>query len=154
MEQQFVVGPLRTQEALPQGSLTQKDCLRIRQIFSLPDQACSSFSGLQVFYQGLVVFGAAPRGCSPSKGQAGQATEAPVVVGFWQLLRPALTDGRQPQVWCVRNGWSECTGKQNFLIASRPVSSLWCGENFMGAHPFFSPLPNTGAGPALLPGSL
>ena len=42
-----LAGPMKTQEALPQGSLTQKDCPRIRQIFSRPGQACSSFSGLQ-----------------------------------------------------------------------------------------------------------
>ena len=38
---------LRTQEAPPQGSLTQKDHPRIRLIFSRPSQAYCSFSGLQ-----------------------------------------------------------------------------------------------------------
>ena len=71
---------------------------------------------------------------------------ASVVVGFWQLLRPALRDGRQPQVQHVSEGEGEgtCTGKHSFLIAGRPMSWLWHGEYSMGAHPFFSPLPNTG----------
>ena len=95
---------------------------------------------------------------APPKGKQACAGTAPVVVVFRQLLRPALLDGRQPQV-CESvgrgGGWGRgCTGKHSFLIAGRPVSSLWHGEYSMGAHPFFSPLPNTGTDPALLPGSL
>ena len=37
------------------------------------------------------------------------------------------------------------TGKHSFLIAGGQVSSLWCGEYSMVAHPFSSTLPNTGA---------
>ena len=51
-----LAGPLKTQEALLQGSPTQKGCPRIRQIFSRPSQACCSFSGLQ---------GVLPRAGSP-----------------------------------------------------------------------------------------
>ena len=45
--------------------------------FSRPGRACSSFSGLQAFSQGLVVLGAALWACSPSRGQAGQGRESP-----------------------------------------------------------------------------
>ena len=44
---EHLTGPLKTQEALPQGSPTQKDCLRIRQVFSRPGQSCCSFSELE-----------------------------------------------------------------------------------------------------------
>lgn len=47
---------------------------------------------------------------------------------------------------CIRGGrgrgWgAECTGKHSFLIASRPVSSLWRGEYYMGATPSSLPSP-------------
>ena len=97
------------------------------------------------------------RGVAPPKGKQARAGTAPVVVGFWQLLRPALLDRRKPQVWCMHKGWQwwwwGSTGKHSFLIAGRPVSSLCRGEYSMVAHSF-SPLPNTGTDPALLPGSL
>ena len=38
---------------------------------------------------------------APAKGKQACAGTAPVVVGFRQLFRPALLDGRQPQ----RRGW-------------------------------------------------
>ena len=97
-------------------------------------------------------------GVDPPKRKQSRAGTSPVVVGFWQLLRLALQDSRQPQVLCVHGGGEvggrECTGKHSFLIASRPISLLWHGEYSTGTHPFFSPLPNTGTDPALLPGSL
>ena len=37
-------------------------------------------------------------GAVPPKGKQACAGRAPAVVGFRQLLRPALLDGRQPQV--------------------------------------------------------
>lgn len=40
-------------------------------------QACSSFSGLQSFFRGLAVLGAALWGCSTSRGHAGQGRESP-----------------------------------------------------------------------------
>ena len=44
---------------------------------------------------------------------------APAVVSFLQMVRPALQDGRQPQVRCPHTGEGEgrCTEKYNFLIA-------------------------------------
>ena len=42
---------------------------------------------------------------APPKGKHARAGTAPVVVGFRKLLRPALPDGRQPQVWRVCRGW-------------------------------------------------
>lgn len=42
---------------------------------------------------------------APPKGKQACAGTAPAVVGFRQLLRPALPDGRQPQVWRVCRGW-------------------------------------------------
>ena len=92
------------------------------------------------------------RGVAPPEGRQARAGKAPVVVIFLQMVRPALRDGRQPQVRCA-HGVGGCTGKHSFLIAGGQVSSLWRGEYSMGAHLFFSPLPNTSADPAL-PGSL
>ena len=95
---------------------------------------------------------------APPKGKQACAGTAPAVVGFRQLLRPALLDGRQPQVresvGRGGGGGRGCTGKHSFQLASGPVSLLWRGGYSMGTHPFFSPLPSTGADQALLPGSL
>ena len=44
-------------------------------------------------------------GVAPPEGKQARAGTAPEVVGFWQLLRPALPDGRQPQVPHVYRGW-------------------------------------------------
>ena len=98
------------------------------------------------------------RGVAPPKGKQARAGTAPAVVGFQQLLRPASQMAGSPRSGvCIRDGRSRgrgCTGNHSFLIASGPVSSLWHGKYSMGTHPFFSPLPNTGTDPALLPGSL
>ena len=40
-------------------------------------------------------------GVDPPKGKQAMAGTAPVALGFQQLLRPILLDGRQPQVLCV-----------------------------------------------------
>lgn len=40
--------PLQAHKAPSKGSPTQKDCLRITQMFLRPGQACCSFSGVQV----------------------------------------------------------------------------------------------------------
>ena len=42
---------------------------------------------------------------APPKGKQARAGTAPAVVGFQQLFRPALWDGRQPQVRHVQKGW-------------------------------------------------
>ena len=71
-----------------------------------------------------------------------------MMVGFPQMVRPALSDGRQSHVQCVSMGLGvggACTGKHSFLIAGGKVSLLWCGEYSMVAHPFSSTLSNTGA---------
>ena len=41
-------------------------------------------------------------GVAPPEGRQARAGKAPAVVGFLQMVRPALRDGRQPQVWHVR----------------------------------------------------
>ena len=71
----------------------------------MPSQACSSFSGLQAFSQGWRCLVLLHGGVAPLKGKEAREGTAPAVVGFWQLLRPALQDGRQPQVRRVRRGW-------------------------------------------------
>ena len=59
---------------------------------------------------------------APPKGKQACAGRAPAVVGFRQLLRPALLDGRQPQVresvGRGGGGGRGCTGKHSFLLAS------------------------------------
>ena len=89
---------------------------------------------------------------APPKGKQACAGTAPV--GFRQLLRPALLVGRQPQVresvGRGGGGGRGCTGKHSFQLASGPVSLLWHGGYSMGTHPFFSPLPSSGADQALL----
>lgn len=45
------------------------------------------------------------RGVALPKGKQTRAGTAPVVVGIQKLLRPALPDGSQPQVWHVCKGW-------------------------------------------------
>ena len=37
---------------------------------------------------------------APPEGRQARAGKAPVVVSFLQMVRPALQDGRQPQIWC------------------------------------------------------
>ena len=45
------------------------------------------------------------RGVAPPKGKQARAGTALAVVSFWQLLRPALPDGRQPHIQRVRKEW-------------------------------------------------
>ena len=82
---------------------------------------------------------------APPKGKQACAGTAPAVVGFRQLLRPALLDGRQPQVGRERRGWRGwgrgCTGKHSFLLASGPVSLLWRGGILWGPTPSSLPSP-------------
>ena len=47
------------------------------------------------------------RDVAPPKVKQASVGTAPAVVGFRQLLRPALPDSRQPQVWRV---WGEVAG--------------------------------------------
>ena len=112
-----------------------------------PARACSGFSGLRSFSRGLVVLGAAPWSCSPSRGQVGQGRESPCggqlptngvasPPGWQAVSDPAHEHG-------VREGGY--TGKHSFLMAGGQVSSLWCVEYSMTAHSFSSTLPNTGA---------
>ena len=143
---EWLAGPLRSQGALPQGSLDWQDHPTMEADFAWPDQACTTFSGLWAFSRGLVVLGAALWGCSPSQGQAGQGKESPC--SGW----PPANGEASPLGWqaassleCVHgSGEGRCTGRHSFLIAGRQVSSLWHGEYSMVTYPSSSPLPNTG----------
>ena len=53
-------------------------------------------------------------GVALPEGKQARAGKAPAVVGFWKLLRPALLDGRQPQVWCVREQEWDALGRTAF----------------------------------------
>ena len=44
------------------------------------------------------------RGVAPPEGRQTKAGKALVVVGFLQIVRPALQDGRQSQIQCVSMG--------------------------------------------------
>ena len=74
-----------------QADSTGKDCLRIRQIFSWP-------GGCRPFLRGWCLLVLLCGAVAPPKGNQSCVGTAPVVVGFRQLLRPALLDGRQAQV--------------------------------------------------------
>ena len=63
---------------------------------------CSGISGLWSSSSGQALLGTAPRECNPSRGWQAMAGEAPEVVGFPQVVRSALRDGRWPQVRCMR----------------------------------------------------
>ena len=63
-------------------------------------------------------------GVSPPKGKQTCAGTDPVVVGFRQLLRPALQDGRQPQVRQVHKGWWEGMHWEAQLSASYRACKL------------------------------
>ena len=52
-----LVGPLQPKRLFPKAAQLR----RTVQELDKPGQACSSFSGLQAFSQGLAVFGAAPQ---------------------------------------------------------------------------------------------
>ena len=73
--------------------------------FAQLGRAYSSFSGLWAFSRGLEVLGAAPWGCSPSRGQAGQGRESPC--GGWL---PANGEA-SPLGWQAASGLAcECMG--------------------------------------------
>lgn len=123
--------------------------------FHSPAKLVLAFLGFRPFPGGWRCLVLLRQGVAPPKDKQATVGTAPAVGGFQQLLRPALLDGRWPQIHCVCKGWQGgCTGMHSFLIAGGPVSSVWHGKYSLGAHPFFSPLPSTGADPALLPGSL
>ena len=93
------------------------------------------------------MFGATLWGCSPSRGPEGHSGESLCSGRLLEIVEPSCLGWQAasgPRM-CEGKGEGRCTGKHSFLIAGRPVSSLRHGEYSMGAHPFFSPLPNTGA---------
>ena len=58
------------------------------------------------------------RSVAPPEGRKARAGKAPTVVGFPQMVRLALRDGRQSQVQGMhRVEEGGCTGKHSFLIA-------------------------------------
>ena len=82
---------------------------------------------------------------APPEGRQAREGKAPEVVGFLQVVRPSLWDGRQPQARCACGvGVGGCTGKHCFLLAGRQVHLLWHKEYYMAVHPSSSALPNTG----------
>ena len=116
--------------------------------FPWPGRACPSVSGLRSSSRGQGVLG----GCSPGvyplqrAGRHARVGKAPEVVSFPRVVRPALWDGRWPQVRCTHGrGGGGCTGKHYSLLAGRQVSLLGHKEYSMEAHPSSSHLSNTGA---------
>ena len=69
--------------------------------FARLGRACASFSGLWAFSRGWWCWVLLCGGLAPPEGRQVGAGKAPAVVGFLQMVRPALWDGRQPQVWCT-----------------------------------------------------
>ena len=94
--------------------------------FAWSGQACSRFSELWTFSRGLAMLAAAPWGCRPSRGQAGQGRES-------RCSGQLPTNGEaSPPGWQVDSGpahvhWvgeGGCTGKHSFLIGGGQVNLL------------------------------
>ena len=145
----------------PQGSWDWQDHPVMEADFAWPGQACASFSGLWAFSRGLAVLGAALRGCSPSRRQAGQGRESPC--SGWL---PANGEASPP-------GWQAASGPARALGVGgggmhweAQLSDSWraselivAWEVFYGGPPFILSLPQhwhlvSPADPALLPVSL
>ena len=91
-------GLLEAQEAPPWGNPTQKKLRELgRSIHSLA-KLVLAFLGCRPFLGGWWCLVLLCGSVAPPKGKQACAGTAPAVVGFRQLLSPALLDGRQPQV--------------------------------------------------------
>ena len=123
-----------------------RTALQWRQILQGEAKLALAFLGYRPFPGGWQCWVLLRRGVAPPEGQASQGRESPCGV---QL--PANGEASSPG-WQAASGLARvcgveeggCTGKHSFLIAGGQVSSLWCGEYSTMAHPFSSPLPNTG----------
>ena len=80
---------------------------------------------------------------APPEGGQARLGNAPEVVGFLGVVRPALQDGRKPQVRCTWGRGGRMHWKA-LLLAGRQARSLGHKEYSMVARPS-SPLSNTGA---------
>ena len=82
---------------------------------------------------------------APPEGGQARLGKAPEVVGFPRVVRPALQDGRQPQVrhTCWVGEWG-CTERHCSLLAGKQACLLGCKEYSIADRPSSSRLPNTG----------
>ena len=94
-----VVRLLKTKRLLPGAAQLRKTVRELgRSIHSLA-RLVLAFLGCRPFLRGWWCLVLLCGSVAPPKGKQACAGTASAVVGFRQLLRPALLDGRQPQVW-------------------------------------------------------
>ena len=91
-------GPLRTQGALPQGSRDWQDHTTMEADLHGQAELVLACLGCGPFIRGWRCWVVLCGGVAPPERRQARAGKAPAVVGFLQMVRPALQDGRQPQV--------------------------------------------------------
>ena len=153
--------PLRTQGALPQGSRDWQDHTTMKADLNSQAEPVLVFLGCRPFPRGWQCWMLLCGGVAPPEGRQARAGKASAVVGFLKMVRPALRDGRQPQVQSVHTGEGE--GRMHWKVQlsdswwASELTMVWgvfcCGPPLLLSPPQHWHLVSP-ADPALLPGSL